>query len=104
MFGSQAAYTADTRCACGRDQQESTVTTFRSVSGTYLFHRCPCGIEWTEHVAVPEIPPATNGPAVREFHEHVHAFHGAMRQEEARPAPRSPAPATMRAQRFRATR
>jgi hypothetical protein len=82
MFTSQPS-TDDRGCACGRGPQETMVTSFRSISGTYLFHRCPCGIEWTERMAAPEQPPPSSGTVVREFHEHFHAFHGAMREEEA---------------------
>jgi hypothetical protein len=101
MFGSEPTYTKNTRCGCGRDPQETAVTSFRSISGTYLFHRCPCGIEWTEHVAAPELPSSTHGPAVREFHEHVHAFHGAMREA---PRPHASRRTAARAHRGVATR
>lgn len=79
MFGGQA-YTRDDRCACGRAPHEQTLTTYRSISGTYLFHRCPCGIAWTEHRADPEHPGPPTSTAVREVHEHFQAFHGLLRE------------------------
>jgi hypothetical protein len=78
MFGSLPAR-KDARCACGRDSGEAAVTTFRSVSGTYRFHCCPCGMEWTEHVPAPARPIPASGDVVLEFHHHVKAFHGLLR-------------------------
>lgn len=77
MFGREPL-ARDERCACGRDASEARVTTYRSISGTYMFHRCPCGTAWTDHRADPEQPAPLAGSAVREAHEQFQAFHGAV--------------------------
>jgi hypothetical protein len=73
MFGDPPR-SRDERCACGRPPEEATVATYRSISGTYRFHRCPCGIAWTEHHPDPEQPAPTPSRALREFHEHCQAL------------------------------
>jgi hypothetical protein len=83
MFGREP-YAREERCACGRAAAEATVTTYRSISGTYMFHRCPCGTAWTDHRADPEQPGPTTGSHLREAHEHFQAFHGAVRTRPTR--------------------
>lgn len=39
------------RCRCGRPQPKVRVVSYRSHSGSYRFHRCECGTEWTERMA-----------------------------------------------------
>lgn len=36
------------RCRCGRELTAATINTYRSHQGRFVFHRCECGIEWTE--------------------------------------------------------
>jgi hypothetical protein len=79
MFGSLPIQ-KDGRCAFGRDPREAAVTTFRSVSGIYQFHCCPCGIEWTDHVATSHRPIPASGDIVLEFHQHFKAFHGGLKR------------------------
>src|SRR5258708_8800337 len=37
------------KCACGRRKKDAAVYTYRSRTDRFLFHRCECGSEWTEH-------------------------------------------------------
>ena len=37
------------KCACGRRLKDASVYIYRSHTDRYLFHRCECGAEWTEH-------------------------------------------------------
>ena len=53
-------------CACGRPSDGATVTTYRSIHGTYRYHRCPCGMEWTEHDPHPDLSSAVTGDEVIE--------------------------------------
>jgi hypothetical protein len=75
MFGASSC-PPTRRCACGRDPKETALTTFRSISGTYQFHRCPCGMEWTEHLPFSGIPLPPNGERVMEFHQHLRTLRG----------------------------
>jgi hypothetical protein len=36
-------------CVCGRKLDEADVYVYRSHTDRCLFHRCACGVEWTEH-------------------------------------------------------
>ena len=45
-------------CSCGRSRSEASVSSFHSQASLFTFHRCECGLEWTEH-AVMEV--ATGG-------------------------------------------
>lgn len=38
------------RCRCGRPQRTARVMSYRSLTGSFRFHRCECGTEWTERV------------------------------------------------------
>lgn len=67
------------RCACGLPADGATVTTYRSIHGTYRYHRCPCGMEWTEHDPHPDLSSAVTGDEVIEVHEQLKEFHGTLR-------------------------
>jgi hypothetical protein len=68
------------RCACGREPNLAAVTSYRSINGTYLFHRCECGMEWTEHVTSVDQTQAVTGDEVIDVHAHLKAFHGSIRE------------------------
>ncbi len=67
------------QCACGRGADEATVTFYRSLHGTYRYHRCPCGMEWTEHDPHPDLSSPVTGDEVIEVHVHLKEFHGTLR-------------------------
>jgi hypothetical protein len=79
---------APDHCACGRDPKDAAVTWYDSISGTYTFHRCRCGMEWTDHTAGWELaaPPVTSAQ-VMEVHRQLQAFHGSLRTPSRRPVP-----------------
>lgn len=64
------------KCACGRRRSEATIFTYRSRTDRYLFHRCECGSEWTEHVT--DIDPAdpVSSDEVIEVHKRLAKFEG----------------------------
>jgi len=66
-------------CACGRAADEATVTMYRSLHGTYRYHRCSCGMEWTEHDPHPDLSSPVTGDEVIEVHVHLKEFHGTLR-------------------------
>lgn len=67
------------RCACGRPADEATVTIYRCLHGTYRYHRCLCGMEWTEHDPRPDFASAVTSDEVIEVHEQLKEFHGTLR-------------------------
>lgn len=78
MFGTQP-YPRTERCACGRDPRDALVTRLSSITGTYSFHHCACGVEWTERVANPDGPEPACRDIVLEAHRQFKDFHGLMR-------------------------
>jgi hypothetical protein len=40
----------DVRCDCGRELAAATVRAYSSRKGSYLYRRCACGRETTEHL------------------------------------------------------
>ena len=68
------------QCACGRDPKDAAVTRYDSISGTYTFRRCECGMEWTDHTPgwEPAAPPVTSAE-VMEVHRQLQDFHGTLR-------------------------
>ena len=65
-----------TRCTCGRSRSEAAVSTFRSQASLFTFHRCDCGLEWTEHnVGVDRSQPVSTDEVI-EVHERMCKFEG----------------------------
>src|SRR5437660_4885337 len=59
------------KCACGRRRKDAAIYTYRSRTDRYLFHRCECGTEWTEHQTdIAPTDPATP-PAAIPVHNHL---------------------------------
>ena len=81
------------RCACGRDRTDATATTLRSVTGTYVFRRCVCGLEWTEHGAGRVPSDVHSSVDVAEVHAQFKAFHWSVSEE---PRTRRDLPARVR--------
>ncbi len=64
------------RCSCGRSRSEAAVSSFRSHVTLFTFHRCECGLEWTEHaVGVDRTQPVTTDEVI-EVHERMARFEG----------------------------
>jgi hypothetical protein len=72
------------QCVCGRDRQSAAPTTLHSISGTYAFRRCACGLEWTEHAPDREPADVTSRVDVAEVHGQFKAFHWSIHQEPVR--------------------
>ena len=63
-------------CTCGRSLTEAAVTTYRSQAALFTFHRCECGLEWTERtVGVDRSEPVTTDEVI-EVHERLARFEG----------------------------
>ena len=63
-------------CSCGRSRSEAAVSSFHSQASLFTFHRCECGLEWTEHtVSVDRSQPVTTDEVI-EVHERMARFEG----------------------------
>ena len=66
------------KCACGRRLQDAAIYTYRSRSDRFLFHRCDCGVEWTEHhVDIDPTDPVTSDEVI-EVHRRLAKFEGSI--------------------------
>ncbi len=76
-----------TRCACGRRLKDASVYIYRSHGARYLFHRCECGVEWTDHQTdVNPHDPVTSDEVI-EVHRRLENFAGSIAELlEQRPA------------------
>ena len=64
------------RCACGRRLKDAETYMYRSHSDRFLFHRCECGTEWTEHQAdIDPMDPVTSDEVI-EVHRRLAKFEG----------------------------
>ena len=66
------------KCACGRRLKDASVYLYRSRTDRYVFHRCECGTEWTEHQT--DIDPAepVSSDEVIEVHKRLAKFEGSI--------------------------
>ena len=66
------------KCACGRRLQEASVYLYRSHTDRYLFHRCDCGTEWTEHQTDIDPTEPVSSDEVIEVHKQLAKFEGSI--------------------------
>jgi hypothetical protein len=64
------------KCACGRRLRDAAVYTYRSRTDRYLFHRCACGSEWTEHRTDVDPTEPVSSDEVIEVHRQLSEFEG----------------------------
>ncbi len=66
------------KCACGRRLKDASAYLYRSHSDRYVFRRCECGTEWTEHQM--DIDPAepVSSDEVIEVHKRLAKFEGSI--------------------------
>lgn len=64
------------RCACGRHQKDASIYTYRSHTDRYLFFRCECGAEWTEHLTDVDPTDPVSSDEVIEVHRRLAKFEG----------------------------
>jgi len=75
------------RCACGRHTKDASVYVYRSHTDRYLFHRCECGAEWTEHQTDIDPTDPVSSDEVLEVHTRLAKFEGSIAELlERRPA------------------
>jgi len=66
----------DLACTCGRQRAEAEATVYRSPVAEFVFHRCPCGREWTERRAGIDRSEPVSTDEVIEVHQCLAAFEG----------------------------
>ena len=66
------------KCACGRRKKEASVYTYRSHTDRYLFHRCECDTEWTEHLTDIDMTDPVSSDEVIEVHRCLAKFEGSI--------------------------
>ena len=66
------------KCACGRRLKDAQIYTFRSHTDRFMFHRCDCGTEWTEHhTDIDPMDPVTSDEVI-EVHRRLSKFEGSI--------------------------
>lgn len=65
-------------CACGRSLKEAAASIYRSQASVFLFHRCPCGREWTERRDGYDPAQPISGDEVIEVHQALRRFRGSI--------------------------
>ena len=63
-------------CVCGRPRAEAVAAVYRSSIAEFVFHRCPCGLEWTERRAGIDRSEPVSTDEVIEVHQCLAAFEG----------------------------
>lgn len=63
-------------CVCGRSRAEAAAAVYRSPVAEFVFHRCPCGLEWTERRAGFDRSEPVSTDEVIEVHMCLAAFEG----------------------------
>ena len=66
------------KCACGRRKKDASVYIYRSHHDRYLFHRCECGTEWTEHRTDVDPADPVSSDEVLEVHKQLAQFEGSI--------------------------
>ena len=67
-------------CACGRSRADAALNVYRSPHGRFIFYRCECGNEWTEHQASVDRSEPISSDEVLEVHESLARFEGPISQ------------------------
>ena len=66
------------KCACGRRKKDAAVYTYRSRTDRFMFHRCECGSEWTEHRTDIDPLDPVSSDEVLEVHKRLSTFEGSI--------------------------
>ena len=66
------------KCACGRRLKDAAVYTYRSHTDRFMFHRCDCGVEWTEHHTDIDPTDPVSSDEVIEVHRRLAKFEGSI--------------------------
>ncbi len=65
-------------CVCGRKLEDAAIYVYRSRTDRYLFRRCECGTEWTEHQSDIDPRDPVSSDEVIEVHRRLAGFDGSI--------------------------
>ena len=65
-------------CRCGRELGAAAVNVYRSQGNRFVFHRCECGLEWTEQFQDVDRSEPITGDEVLTVHEVLLAYEGTL--------------------------
>ena len=66
-------------CACGRRRDAASSYIHQSNVATYVYHRCECGVEWTESRPSVDRSEPVSTDEVLEVHTSLLEFEGSLR-------------------------
>ena len=66
------------RCRCGRELKAAVVATYRSHESRFVFHRCECGLEWTEQFSDVDHSEPISGDELLAVHSVLRAYEGSL--------------------------
>jgi hypothetical protein len=72
-------------CACGRRRDAASSYIHQSNVATYVYHRCECGVEWTESRPSLDRSEPVSTDEVLEVHVSLLSFEGTLRDLVAPP-------------------
>lgn len=66
------------KCVCGRELKSAFTFVYSSYNKCHVFHRCDCGVEWTEHrIEVDPTDPVSSDEVI-EVHTRLARFEGSI--------------------------
>ena len=65
-------------CRCGRELKAAAVNVYRSHESRFVFHRCECGLEWTEQFKDVDRSEPITGDELLTVHEVLVAYEGTL--------------------------
>lgn len=65
-------------CRCGRELRAAAVATYRSQQNRWVFHRCECGLEWTEQFSDVDHSEPISGDELLAVHALLQAYEGSL--------------------------
>ena len=68
------------RCSCGRSKSEAATRSFASAQGRVVFHRCECGLEWTERLSHANLGDPVSSDELIEVHQLLARLNGPLTQ------------------------
>ena len=68
----------DVLCRCGRELRAAAVATYRSHECRFVFHRCECGLEWTEQLPDVDRSAPITGDELLAVHQVLTSYEGSL--------------------------
>jgi hypothetical protein len=65
-------------CGCGRSRQQAVSSLYRASAAVFVFHRCLCGLEWTEQRPAVDAREPVSDDELIEVHVQLARFEGSI--------------------------